>query len=287
MNLIKSGALYGLLLLLAIGTTSPAVNTRPQKTRDNKWQLVWSDEFKYRGLPDPAKWSYDVGGHGWGNKELQYYTERRAENARVEKGVLVIEARRDRWQEHEYTSARLVSKSKGDWTYGRFEVKAKLPSGRGTWPAIWMLPTAKDYGGWPNGGEIDIMEHVGFDPGVVHASIHTKAYNHTIHTEKTARVNVSDVSSKFNVYAVEWTPNEIRGFVNDQHYFTFKNERLTNTEADFRQWPFDKPFHLLLNIAVGGNWGGAQGVDERIWPQRMEIDYVRVYQRQGNTPSTN
>ena len=287
MNSIKYGALCGLLLSLAIGTTALPGNTRLQKTRDNKWRLVWSDEFNYRGLPDPAKWSYDVGGHGWGNKELQYYSERRLENARVEKGVLVIEARRDRWQDHEYTSARLVSKGKGDWTYGRFEVKAKLPSGRGTWPAIWMLPTAKDYGGWPNGGEIDIMEHVGFDQGVIHASIHTKAYNHTIHTEKTARLNVKDVSSKFNVYAVEWTPDEIRGYVNNQQYFTFKNERLTNTTADFRQWPFDKPFHLLLNIAVGGNWGGAQGVDDSIWPQRMEIDYVRVYQRQGTKQSTN
>ncbi len=287
MNSIKYGALCGLLLSLAIGTTALPGNTRLQKTRDNKWRLVWSDEFNYRGLPDPAKWSYDVGGHGWGNKELQYYSERRLENARVEKGVLVIEARRDHWQDHEYTSARLVSKGKGDWTYGRFEVKAKLPSGRGTWPAIWMLPTAKDYGGWPNGGEIDIMEHVGFDQGVIHASIHTKAYNHTIHTEKTAWLNVKDVSSKFNVYAVEWTPDEIRGYVNNQQYFTFKNERLTNTTADFRQWPFDKPFHLLLNIAVGGNWGGAQGVDDSIWPQRMEIDYVRVYQRQGTKQSTN
>ena len=287
MNSIKYGALCVLLLSLAIGTTALQGNTRSQKTRDNKWRLVWSDEFNYRGLPDPAKWSYDVGGHGWGNKELQYYSERRLENARVEKGVLVIEARKDRWQDHEYTSARLVSKGKGDWTYGRFEVKAKLPSGRGTWPAIWMLPTAKDYGGWPNGGEIDIMEHVGFDQGVIHASIHTKAYNHTIHTEKTARLNVPDVSSKFNVYAVEWTPDEIRGYVNNQQYFSFKNERPTNTAADFRQWPFDKPFHLLLNIAVGGNWGGAQGVDDSIWPQRMEIDYVRVYQRQGTTQSTN
>ena len=258
-------------LCLFAATLFPAPKTSSQ------WRLVWSDEFDYTGLPDPAKWGYDVGGHGWGNKELQYYTERRKENARVENGHLIIEARRDNWEAHEYTSARLVTKNKGDWTYGRIEVRAKLPSGRGTWPAIWMLPTAKDYGGWPNGGEIDIMEHVGFDPDVVHFSIHTKAYNHAIHTQRTAKLKVPTARNDFNVYAVEWTPEEIRGYVNKQLYFTFKNERLTNRDADYKQWPFDKPFHLLLNIAVGGTWGGQQGVDETIWPQRMEIDYVRVF----------
>ena len=242
-----------------------------------QWKLVWSDEFDYKGLPDPAKWSYDVGGHGWGNKELQFYTDGRKENARVENGSLIVEARRDNWQGHEYTSARLISKRKGDWTYGRFEVRAKLPTGKGAWPAIWMLPTAWSYGGWPNSGEIDIMEQVGFEPQVVHSSVHTKAYNHNINTHKTAKTDVPNATTAFNVYAVEWTPEEIRGYVNDRHYFTFKNERLINSSADFRQWPFDQPFHLLLNIAVGGNWGGAQGVDPAIWPQRMQIDYVRVY----------
>lgn len=267
MNYLTS--LFIALLLLAVNV--PAQSS-------NRWSVVWADEFNYTGLPDPAKWGYDIGGHGWGNKELQYYTERRKENARVENGILIIEARQDAWEGHKYTSARLVSKGKGDWTYGRFEVKAKLPSGRGTWPAIWMLPTGKDYGGWPSGGEIDIMEHVGFDPDVIHASVHTKAYYHSIGTQKTARINVSTARSEFNVYAVEWTPEEIRGFVNEQLFFTFKNERLTSATADFKQWPFDKPFHLLLNVAVGGTWGGTKGVDETIWPQRMEVDYVRVYQ---------
>ncbi|HEX6716686.1 MAG TPA: glycoside hydrolase family 16 protein [Pyrinomonadaceae bacterium] len=243
-----------------------------------KWKLVWADEFDYTGLPDPQKWGYDVGGHGWGNKELQFYTERRQENARVENGHLIIEARKDDWEGHKYTSARLVTKGKGDWTYGRIEVRAKLPSGLGTWPAIWMLPTRWEYGSWPNSGEIDIMEHVGFDPDVIHASVHTTSYNHTINTQKTATLKIPTSRTGFNVYAIEWSPQEIRAFVNNQHYFTFKNERLTNSSADFKQWPFDKEFHLLLNIAVGGTWGGAHGVDDRIWPQRMEIDYVRVYQ---------
>ena len=256
-----------LLVLLGLG-----VVVGGQRRDTPRWQLVWADEFNYDGLPDSKKWGYDVGGHGWGNKELQYYTERRKENARVENGKLIIEARRDSWEGHEYTSARLVTKNKGDWKYGRFEVKAKLPSGRGTWPAIWMLPTGYEYGGWPASGEIDIMEHVGWDADVVHASVHTSAYNHKINTQKTAKINVPDARSGFNVYAVEWTPDEIRGYVNKQQYFTFKNEH-----ASSREWPFDKPFHLLLNIAVGGTWGGEKGVDENIWPQRMEIDYVRVF----------
>jgi beta-glucanase (GH16 family) len=260
-----------LLLLAAVPFAQPAQERR-------EWRLVWADEFNYTGLPDAKKWDYDVGGHGWGNKELQFYTARRKENARVENGRLIIEARKEEWEGREYTSARLVSRGKGDWTYGRFEVRAKLPSGRGTWPAIWMLPTGWSYGNWPNSGEIDIMEHVGFDPDMVHASVHTQSYNHKIQTQKTARINVPTSRSEFNVYAVEWTPEEIRGFVNQQHYFTFRNERLTNPAADYRQWPFDKPFHLLLNLAVGGTWGGAQGVEPTIWPQRMEIDYVRVYE---------
>lgn len=272
-----------LLLLALLLTTTPQFvghshSTTPAQQSRGKWQLVWADEFDYTGLPNPAKWSYDVGGHGWGNKELQYYTARRKENARVENGSLVIEARRENWQNREYTSARLVSRANGDWTYGRFEVRAKLPAGKGVWPAIWMLPTVPAYGGWPNSGEIDIMEQVGFEPQMVHASVHTKAYHHSIGTHKTAKTTVPTGTTKFNVYAVEWTHEEIRGYVNDQHYFTFKNERRINSSADYKQWPFDQPFHLLLNIAVGGTWGGARGVDQTIWPQRMEIDYVRVYQ---------
>jgi beta-glucanase (GH16 family) len=270
-----------MLFLLAAGVLfsceEPAALADGRKSP--RWQLVWSEEFDYEGLPDPKKWSYDVGGHGWGNRELQYYTESRRENARVENGHLVIEARREKWEGRDYTSARLVTKGKGDWTYGRIEVSAKLPSGRGTWPAIWMLPSHRSYGdgGWPDNGEIDIMEHVGFDPDVIHATVHTKAYYHSIGTQKGDKVKVATARSGFNVYAVEWTPEEIRGYVNELHYFTFRNERLADPKNDYKQWPFDKPFHLLLNVAVGGGWGGAKGIDDSIWPQRMEVDYVRVY----------
>lgn len=258
------------MMLLAIGALWPA--------RAEEFRLVWADEFDYVGLPDSTRWSYDVGGHGWGNGELQYYTDNRAENARVEEGHLTIEAHRETFGGKTYTSARLVTKGKADFTYGRFEARARLPSGRGTWPAIWMLPTGNRYGEWPNSGEIDIVEHVGFDPDVVHSTVHTRAYYHSIGTQRGDPVDVPTARSQFHTYSVEWTPEEIRGYVDDNHYFTFANERPTDPAADFRQWPFDEPFHLILNVAIGGAWGGQKGVDPDIFPTRLVVDYVRVYE---------
>jgi licheninase len=270
------------LLVAGLGVVSIAgggAGPGGQGGREVAWRTVWADEFDRDGPPDPAKWRYEVGGHGWGNRELQFYTDDRRENARVEGGVLIVEARREDFRGNAYTSARLNSRD--GWTYGRVEVRAKLPRGRGSWPAIWMLPVTGAYGkgGWPDNGEIDIMEHVGFDPGVVHATVHTRAYNHVARTHRGARVDVPDAQDAFHVYAIDWTASEIRASVDGRHYFTFPNERLTNRDADWRQWPFDRDFRLLLNIAVGGNWGGQKGVDEAIWPQRLEIDYVRVLQR--------
>ena len=236
-------------------------------------KLVWSDEFNYTGLPDSSKWGYDVGGHGWGNNELQFYTKGKPENARVEGGHLVIEARKETHENREYTSARLVTKNKGDWKYGRIEVKAKLPQGRGVWPAIWMLPTEWKYGGWPASGEIDIMEFVGYLPDSVYGSIHTKSFNHAIGTQKTKGLMYKDLSKAFHVYAVDWSENKIDFYVDDVHYMTFEN-----TGKGSAEWPFDQAFHLILNIAVGGNWGGKMGIDPSVYPQRMEVDYVRVYQ---------
>lgn len=214
-----------------------------------------------------------MGGGGWGNKELEFYTRDRRENARVENGNLIIEARRERWERRDYTSARLVTKNKGDWTYGRLEVRARIPKGRGSWPAIWLLATTQGRLRWPDDGEIDIMEHVGFDPGIIHGSVHTRRYNHVIGTQKTATVSVPDAMDAFHVYTAEWDRERLRIFVDDREYFSFANE---HTGHD--TWPFDAPFHLLLNIAVGGNWGGKQGVDDATFPLRMEVDYVRVYQ---------
>jgi len=241
--------------------------------RPPSWKLVWSDEFNYTGLPDSNRWNYDVGGDGWGNQELEFYTGKRLENARVENGSLIIEARKEKWQNSNYTSARLISKGKGDWKYGRIEVRAKLPKGLGTWPAIWMLASTTPLK-WPDDGEIDIMEHVGFDPGVIHASIHCKKYNHIIHTQKTAVTQASDCMDAFHVYAVEWSKDSINIFIDNKKYFKMANEH-----SDYAAWPFDQPMHLLLNVAIGGGWGGQKGIDDSIFPQKMLIDYVRVYQK--------
>ncbi len=258
--------------------TSCSSSNEPEEKKDTTeisgWDLVWSDEFNYSGYPDPKKWSYNVGGHGWGNNELQYYTEFELNNARVENGKLIIEARKESYENNLYTSSRLVTKNKGDWTYGRFEIRAKLPSGIGTWPAIWMLPTEWNLGNgsWPDNGEIDIMEHVGYDSGVIHASIHCNQYVWTNNTQKTATINVPNCTSEFHNYILEWSDKEIKIYVDDKHYFTFQNE-----DKGWQYWPFFKDFHLILNIAVGGNWGGAQGIDDSIFPQKMEVEYVRVY----------
>lgn len=240
--------------------------------------LVWSDEFDVTGVPDATKWSYDLGDGcpdvcGWGNNEMEYYTNDRR-NVRVEHGHLIIEARQESRGGKTYTSGRIVSKGKGDWKYGKVEVSAKLPTGRGTWPAIWMLSTDWKYGGWPASGEIDIMEHVGFDPGVVHGTIHTEKYNHSKGTQKEGRINVPNASETFHVYSVEWNENKIDFFVDGTKYHSVQK----NSDEDYTGWPFDQSFHLIMNVAVGGHWGGQQGIDTTIWPQRMEVDYVRVYQ---------
>jgi beta-glucanase (GH16 family) len=237
--------------------------------------LVWSDEFNYQGEPHPEKWGYDIGGGGWGNNELQNYTDSRT-NSFVEDGKLTIKAVKSNGS---WTSARLVTKGKGDWLYGRIEVKAKLPEGVGTWPAIWMLPTDWEYGGWPASGEIDIVEHVGYDFGTVHGTIHTEAFNHSIGTQLGESVEVENVSTAFHVYAIDWTKDEIVWYVDGEEYY-----RIENPDKTYKEWPFDKRFHLLLNIAIGGNWGGAQGVDPNLNEATMEIDYVKVFQKEVPTP---
>jgi beta-glucanase (GH16 family) len=242
---------------------------------DKNWAFestpVWSDEFDYTGLPNAAKWGYDLGGSGWGNNELQFYTDV-ANNAKVENGNLTITARKEAMGGKNYTSARMVTKNKGDFLYGRIEVRAKLPAGRGTWPAIWMLPTDWAYGDWPKSGEIDIMEHVGYDPNNVLFSIHKQAYNHSIGTQKSGGQKIPTAIDDFHKYRLDWTPYAVRGYFDDQLVFTFTNEG-----KGYASWPFDKRFHLLINLAVGGNWGGAQGVDDTIFPAAFVIDYVRVY----------
>jgi beta-glucanase (GH16 family) len=232
------------------------------------WKQVWSDEFTVPGLPDPAKWDYETGYVR--NDEKQFYTRARSQNARVENGSLIIEARKEAYEGSGYTSASLHTAGKGDWLYGRVEARARLPGGKGMWPAIWMLPTASKYGTWPKSGEIDIMENVGFDPKTVHFTVHTDAYNHTRGTQKGGSVLLPDPQRDFHVYAAEWDAEKIVFQADGKEIFVFRKEG-----AGSAVWPFDDPFHLKLNVAVGGSWGGA--IDDAIFPQRMEVDYVRVF----------
>lgn len=257
------------LLLLITLTVACATN------KSGSRKLVWSDEFNGTGLPDAAKWSFDTIGNstGWGNNEWQYYSAGRVENAFQDNGMLHIKAIKEPAGGRLYSSARLITKGKGDWLYGRIEVRAKLPGARGIWPAIWMLPTEWAYGSWPKSGEVDIMEHVGYMPDSVFASVHTESYNHVIGTQRTKGFYLPDLHEKFHVYAVEWDSARIRAFVDDKMYFSFNKEA-----ADLKVWPFDRKFHLLLNVAVGGNWGAVQGVDDTAFPQEMIVDYVKVYQ---------
>ena len=247
-------------------SSSPLMNENEQA-----WQRVWADEFDTPGMPDPAKWDYDVGYIA--NNEKQYYTRARRENARVENGMLVIESRKEAYQGYAYTSARLITKGRATWRYGRIEVRAKLPTGRGMWPAIWMLGANIDQVGWPGCGEIDIMENVGFAPHMIHANVHTKAYNHVLGTNKGGSLSVPNPYADFHVYAVEWFADHMDFFVDDKKYFTFNNEGKGRDT-----WPFDQPHFLILNAAVGGDWGGQQGIDDSIFPEAFFVDYVRIYQ---------
>jgi beta-glucanase (GH16 family) len=238
-----------------------------------QWELVWEDNFDVAGLPNQKIWSYEEGYIR--NKEAQYYTKERSENARVENGNLIIEARNDNWNGHKITAASINTYGKKSMLYGRIEVKAKLPTGVGTWPAIWMLGNVINEGkGWPACGEIDIMENVGFEPDIINANIHTKAYNHVKKTNKGSKITIEKPYNDYHVYAIEWFEDRIDFFVDDQKYFTFQNEK-TGNDA----WPFDKPHYLILNFAVGGAWGGQKGTDDKIFPQKFYIDYVKVFKQ--------
>jgi len=235
------------------------------------WDLVWSDEFEGEGLPDSEKWSYEVGSIR--NNELQYYTESRVENARMEGGYLVIESRKEDYEGAQYSSASLTTDNRASWTYGRIEVSAKLPVGVGMWPAIWMLGVNIDDVGWPTCGEIDIMENVGYERGSIHGTVHTEAYNHVKGTAKGGSLYRQSAHDEFHLYAIEWFEDRIDFYVDDVKYFSFANDG----KGDNATWPFDKPHYLILNAAIGGSWGGQYGVDDEIFPAQYLIDYVRVY----------
>ena len=242
------------------------------------WTLAWSDEFDVDGLPDPKKWGNDTyfNKKGWFNHEQQYYAAPRAENAVVHGGRLLITARKESlstqadWGGQTYTSARLLTRGLAEWTYGFFEIRAKLPCGLGTWPAIWMLGT---HGDWPANGELDIMEHIGRNPGRVMSTIHTPAGSgaHGVG----ASVTVPDSCGAFHRYQMLWTERDITFGIDGVNNLTYPRLDVGSAGAE-RAWPFDKPQFLLLNIAIGGDLGGP--VDDAIFPATMEVDYVRVWQ---------
>ena len=225
-------------------------------TDDPDWTVVWADEFDYEGPPDPARWTHDQGEHGWGNGELQRYTLSE-DNAFVSDGVLTIRAiYGDSESRFGYTSARIHSRGKGDFVYGRYEVRARVPVGRGLWSAAWLLYSTDVYGGWPRGGEIDIMENVGFEPETIHGTVHTEAFNHMKNTQRGGSLTVKNLDSRFHTFAVDRREDRIDYYVDDKLYFTFSKE-----SDDPDEWPFDTPFHWILNLAVGGTWGGMRRVD--------------------------
>jgi beta-glucanase (GH16 family) len=242
------------------------------------WQLVWSDEFDVDGLPDPKKWGNDTAFNkkGWFNHEAEYYSPPRAENAVVRGGRLLITARRESmstapdWGGQKYTSARLLTRGVAEWTYGFFEIRAKLPCGLGTWPAIWMLGS---HGDWPANGELDIMEHIGRWPGRVLSTIHTPAGSGA-HGVGSA-VTVPDSCNAFHRYQMRWTERDITFGIDGVNTLTYPRLDVGAAGAS-RAWPFDEPQFLLLNVAIGGDLGGP--VDDGIFPVTMEVDYVRVWQ---------
>jgi beta-glucanase (GH16 family) len=235
--------------------------------------LVWADEFDAPGLPDATRWAYDTERNalGWYNNELQYYAEARPQNSVVSGGRLHITARAETlagepdWGGQRYSSARLITRGRAEWTYGFFEVRARLPCGRGTWPAIWMLGST---GPWPLAGEIDLMEHVGSNPGRVFGTVHTQVSGGP---GTGAARQVSDACSAFHDYQLHWTADELAIGIDGVVYYRYPNPR-----AGRATWPFDAPQYLLLNIAIGGTLGGS--VDDAIFPVTMEIEHVRVYQ---------
>jgi beta-glucanase (GH16 family) len=260
-------------------SAAPATASAP----GSKWELVWSDEFDRDGLPNPAKWNYEDGFVR--NQEKQYYTRGRKENARVEHGMLVIEGRKEQFKNPRfkagsanapgadeyagYTAASLITSRKASWLYGRIDVRAKLPQGQGVWPAIWMLGDNVNTVGWPRCGEIDIMEFVGHDPNHVHATVHYSLDGK--HKSSGSRLRTPAPYNDFHIYAMEWNNDRMDFFFDDQKYHTFDLKAADEKgENSFR-----KPQFLMINLALGGSWGGK--IDDAIMPQKFLIDYVRVY----------
>lgn len=268
--LVRASVLIFAASLISAGSNKDQTSIN----ESDDFKLVWSDEFDNDGLPDPEKWNYEEGFIR--NQESQYYTVKRLENAEVKDGKLYIRAIKEKYEEAEYTSASLDTKNSHTFTYGRIEVKAKLPHGIGVWPAIWTLGTNIKRVGWPACGEIDILEFVGYDPNHIHANIHTKKYNHMNKNNIGSKFAVNDPWKDFHVYAIEWYPHRIDFFFDDMKYFS-----CSDTGEGKAAWPFKNAAqYLKINLAIGGTWGGEEGIDDSIFPQEFVIDYVRIYEKE-------
>jgi beta-glucanase (GH16 family) len=273
MKLLK----YPLLLSLFIISTCDSTETT-SSAPNNEYELVWEDEFD-RSTLDQSNWTYELGTgaqyglNGWGNNELQYYTDR-TNNLYLENGFLVIEAKREDYEGQDYTSARIKTQNKQDWSYGTFEIRAKLPKSQGIWPAIWMMPTNSEYGGWPRSGEIDIMELLGHQPDTVYGTVHFgNSFSDKDSETGSSSLSDSDYSEDFHVYKIIWLEESITWYIDDEQFHKVVKDDLTPYV-----WPFDKSFYMILNVAVGGNWPGNPD-QTTILPQRMIVDYVKVYQK--------
>lgn len=286
-NYVQTPLLVGSILIGFIGCkgTSSGIDDSPNiddSTAPAGYELVWSDEFDTEGLPNNTNWHYDTEANasGWYNNELQYYGVERLKNSEVGNGQLTITAYKESltlsneytnnsapdYGGQDYTSARLITRGKASWTYGFFEIRAKMPCGLGTWPAIWMLGTQGD---WPEAGEIDIMEHVGQEPNTIHGTLHNQSTANTFGNG--GSVNVPDACTQFHNYQLTWTHESIKIGIDKEVYFTYVNPK-TDTDA----WPYDQPQYMLLNLAIGGDMAGP--VDDSIFPAKFEVEYVRVYQ---------
>ncbi len=267
-----------LALTLSCGGSSPS--SAPEPTPSGAWVLSWSDEFTGTNgsAPDPGKWAYDLGGGGWGNNELETYTAR-TQNAQILDGNLVIAAIKETYTgtdgfTRSYTSARLKTQGIFSQTYGRFEARIKIPFGQGLWPAFWMLGNDIGTNGWPTCGEIDIMENVGKLPATVYATLHGPGYSGGNGITTSTALATGKFADDFHVYAVEWEGTTMRFYLDNVLYSTRTSADLPGGSV----WVFDHPFFLILNVAVGGNWPGSPD-GTTVFPQKMLVDYVRVYKR--------
>ena len=272
-NIPKRIAGFILVGFVIVGCTQPMsllpARATPIPTLSG-WNLVWQEEFEGETI-NPANWTFDIGGWGWGNGEAQFYTSH-PENACLEDGMLVIEARQEKYENSYYTSARLKTQGLQNFQYGRIEGRIKVPSGKGLWPAFWMLGSNFDGNNWPDCGEIDIMEYVGKEPDLIMGTLHGPGYSGALGFTKWNRQTYL-IAEDFHTYAIEWETDEIRWYYDGVQYHT-----VHRTDIGEREWVFDQPFFIILNLAVGGQLGGIIGLDTE-FPTQYYVDYVRVYQR--------